>query len=101
MDSDCKKWRLFADILNDAAMFIELCIPTFIDYSLYILCVATTFKALVGTAGSSTRAALITHQAIRENIADVSAKDGSQEVFVNLFSYVFGIFLLKNLADTK
>ena len=27
MDYDCKKWRLFADVLNDLAMLIEILTP--------------------------------------------------------------------------
>lgn len=33
---------------------------------------------MVGVAGGATRAALTQHQARRNNMADVSAKDGSQ-----------------------
>lgn len=47
LDSDCKKWRLFADILNDAAMFIELLLPYFYTYSMQVLCLTSTLKALV------------------------------------------------------
>lgn len=35
-------------------------------------------QAIVGTAGGATRAALVQHQARRDNMADVAAKDGSQ-----------------------
>jgi len=35
-------------------------------------------QAVVGVAGGATRAALTQHQARRNNMADVSAKDGSQ-----------------------
>ncbi|RTG80318.1 uncharacterized protein DC041_0000993, partial [Schistosoma bovis] len=37
-------------------------------------------KSLVGVAGSATRAAIVQHQAINNNLADVSAKDGSQSL---------------------
>lgn len=36
------------------------------------------FQSIVGVAGGATRAALTQHQARRNNMADVSAKDGSQ-----------------------
>ena len=36
------------------------------------------FQSIVGVAGGATRAALTQHQARRDNMADVSAKDGSQ-----------------------
>lgn len=35
-------------------------------------------QAIVGVAGGATRAALTVHQARRDNLADISAKDGSQ-----------------------
>lgn len=35
-------------------------------------------QSLVGVAGGATRAALTLHQARRDNMADISAKDGSQ-----------------------
>ena len=35
-------------------------------------------KSIVGVSGGATRAALTLHQARRDNMADVSAKDGSQ-----------------------
>ncbi len=42
-------------------------------------------QSIVGVAGGATRAALTVHQARRDNMADISAKDGSQ--------VLFGIFL--------
>lgn len=35
-------------------------------------------QSIVGVAGGATRAALTVHQARRDNMADISAKDGSQ-----------------------
>jgi hypothetical protein len=35
-------------------------------------------KSIVGVAGGATRAAFTQHQARRDNMADVAAKDGSQ-----------------------
>lgn len=39
---------------------------------------ACLLQSLVGVAGGATRAALTVHQARRDNMADISAKDGSQ-----------------------
>lgn len=47
LDTDCKKWRFFADILNDAAMFLELLVPYISSVSLQILCITTSMKAVV------------------------------------------------------
>ncbi|XP_071577186.1 RUS family member 1 [Temnothorax nylanderi] len=99
LDGQCKKWRLFADILDDVAKGIELLVPYFSSYSVVILCVSTTMKSIVGVAGGATRTALIHHQAIQNNVADVSAKDGSQETCVNLIASFFGIFILSLFHD--
>ncbi|KAK0174933.1 hypothetical protein PV327_010637 [Microctonus hyperodae] len=101
LDAQSKKWRLFADILNDIAMGIELTLPYFSPSSItLILCVSTAMKSIVGVAGGATRAALTQHQALTNNLADVSAKDGSQETFVNLVASFVGIFILSTLQNS-
>lgn len=55
----------------------------------------------MGVAGGATRASITQHQAIKGNMADVSAKDGSQETFVNLIASIIGIFLLALISDTQ
>ncbi|KAJ4439571.1 hypothetical protein ANN_07698 [Periplaneta americana] len=69
LDGDCKKWRLFADALNDSAMALELLLPMFMEYSTYILCISTAMKSVVGVAGGATRAAITQHQdAVQDNL---------------------------------
>lgn len=99
LDGDCKKWRLVADVLNDMAMGLELLLPLLSSYSTHILCITTTMKSIVGVAGGATRAAITQHQAIRNNMADVSAKDGSQETFVNLCASLVGIIILATFNE--
>ncbi|XP_033329880.2 RUS family member 1 isoform X1 [Megalopta genalis] len=96
-DRQCKKWRLFADVLNDLAMGIELLLPYYSSYSLAILCVSMVMKSIVGVAGGATRAAITQHQALKNNSADVSAKDGSQETCVNLIASCVGILMLSTV----
>lgn len=93
LDADCKKWRLFADFLNDIAMFLELVLLAYIS-SAYVLCVTSAMKAIVGVAGGATRASITQHHAIRNNMGDVSAKDGSQETCVNLIGSFAGVMIL-------
>ncbi|CAB0001192.1 unnamed protein product [Nesidiocoris tenuis] len=102
LDMNCKRWRLFADVVNDLAMCIELIVlPFFFDSALPILCVSTALKALVGVAGGATRAAITQHQAINQNMGDVSAKDGSQETCVNLISTFLGLGLISLVSDLR
>lgn len=52
LDAYSKKWRLYADTLNDAAMCIEIALPLFKSYITFALCVSTVMKAIVGVAGT-------------------------------------------------
>ncbi|XP_040011996.1 RUS1 family protein C16orf58 homolog [Xiphias gladius] len=94
LDSEAKKWRLFADVLNDIAMFMEILAPYFPACFTLIACTAGIFKSIVGVAGGATRAALTVHQARRDNMADISAKDGSQETLVNLAGLLISLILI-------
>lgn len=99
LDSEAKKWRLFADILNDVAMFMEIAAPHFPPFFTLIVCIAGIFKSIVGVAGGATRAALTVHQSRRNNMADISAKDGSQETLVNLAGLLVSLALIPLVTD--
>ncbi|CAG9860719.1 unnamed protein product [Phyllotreta striolata] len=101
LDSDCKKWRFFADVINDMAMTVELVLPYFSQFSMHLLCLTSTMKSLVGIAGGATRASITNHQAIRDNTAEVSAKDGTQECLVNLFGSILSIYLLNVFNESN
>jgi hypothetical protein len=55
----------------------------------------------VGVAGGATRAALTQHQALKDNMADVSAKDGSQETMVNFTALLVSLVLTPAVADKQ
>ncbi|XP_036797284.1 RUS1 family protein C16orf58 homolog isoform X1 [Oncorhynchus mykiss] len=99
LDSEAKKWRLVADVLNDIAMFMEILAPNFPTCFTLIVCSAGIFKSIVGVAGGATRAALTLHQARRDNMADISAKDGSQETLVNLAGLLVSLILIPLVTD--
>nr|XP_018895982.1 PREDICTED: RUS1 family protein C16orf58 homolog [Bemisia tabaci]XP_018895983.1 PREDICTED: RUS1 family protein C16orf58 homolog [Bemisia tabaci]XP_018895985.1 PREDICTED: RUS1 family protein C16orf58 homolog [Bemisia tabaci] len=99
LDAECKAWRLMADVLNDIAMLAEMLLPYVPNYTTIILCASQSAKAIVGVAGGATRAAITQHQAIRGNMGDVSAKDGSQETCINLLASFVGIFLLTTVTN--
>jgi hypothetical protein len=81
LDADCKKYRLVADGLNDVAFFVDLLAPHFpSNCFVFLACISSLFRSIVGVAGGATRTAIVKHQARRGNLADVAAKDGSQEI---------------------
>ena len=88
LDSNCKMWRLYADVLNDISFLVDLLSPMFSkEYSIYFISLSGLLRSIVGIAGGATRSALTQHQARQNNLADVSAKDSSQVRYIlNAFS---------------
>ncbi|XP_042638896.1 RUS family member 1 [Orycteropus afer afer] len=99
LDCNAKQWRLFADILNDIAMFLEIMAPVYPVCFTVTVCTSNLAKCIVSVAGGATRAALTMHQARRNNMADVSAKDSSQETLVNLAGLLVSLLMLPLVAD--
>jgi hypothetical protein len=101
LDSNAKQWRLVADVLNDAAIFIDLLAPLLPGLFLIVMCLSSISRSIVGVAGGATRAALTQHQALKDNMADVSAKDGSQETMVNFTALLVSLVLTPAVADKQ
>ena len=85
-------WRFYADILNDLATFLALIAPFFKHLLLPLTCLSNLCSSIVSVAGGSTPTALTQHQAIAHNIDDISGRDGSQEILVNLLALIVNIF---------
>ena len=43
-DHNVKHWRIFADVLNDVAIFIELIAPSFPSAFVPLVCLSSLFK---------------------------------------------------------
>ncbi|KAM8777743.1 RUS family member 1 [Rhynchonycteris naso] len=99
LDCNAKQWRLTADILNDVAMFLEIMAPAYPACFTVTVCISNLAKCVVSVAGGATRAALTVHQARRNNMADVAAKDGSQETLVNLAGLLVSLLMLPLVSD--
>ncbi|RMZ94594.1 hypothetical protein BpHYR1_036278 [Brachionus plicatilis] len=101
LDSNSKMWRLYADILNDFSFFVDLVTPYFAkSYSIYFISFSGLLRSIVGIAGGATRSALTQHQARQNNLADVSAKDNSQETLVNLVALILNMIILSYVQNS-
>jgi hypothetical protein len=99
-----KAWRLFADITNDVALAIDLYAPRFAPSNTFVtlVCVSSVLKAWCGVSAGATRAAITAHFAVNaEDIADVAAKEGSQETAVTLLGMTLGYLFLKYASDSS
>jgi len=83
---EVKQWRLFADVINDLALTLELLSPFFASKFVFvcILCIASVCKAMCGVSAGATRIAIAKHFALKDNETDLVAKEGIQETFVTI-----------------
>lgn len=112
LDSEIRAWRLFADVANDFGLALELAAPRLSggrrNVFIIVSAVANACKAVCGVAAGATRVAVSAHFArasARGNqggggaaaVAEVAAKEGTQETAVTLLGLVLGALLAKAL----
>lgn len=92
-DSELRFWRLFADIINDIGLTVELLAPlTGPQLFVPVTCAANVCKALCGVAAGATRVSLAKHFALDgASVAEVQAKEGAQETAVTLLGLCLGL----------
>ena len=102
-DGELKFWRLFADVINDVGLTLELAAPLFGPAAfLPVTCVANVCRALCGVAAGATRVAISSHFAAvvgggGSQIALLQAKEGAQETAVTLMGLLLGLLLSSSL----
>ncbi|CAI7884615.1 unnamed protein product, partial [Closterium sp. NIES-54] len=72
-------------------MLLDLLSPLVPSAFLPLLCLGSISRAITGTASGATRAALTQHFAKRQNAADISAKEGSQETAATMAGMLAGM----------
>ena len=97
-----KEFRLIlADCINDVALTLDLIAPYFGPvYSVYILTFSTMGKTICGITAGATKGR-ITHHFSRQNgnMADLTAKESTQETLVSLVGMVGGVWVARILND--
>ncbi len=96
LDCESKRFRIVADLLNDAAILLDIVGATVVPSQLFVpcVCVASLFRAIVGVAGPATKAAVSVHQARANNVADLIRADAAQETAVNLVGVCLSMLLV-------
>jgi len=91
IEPECKYYRFLADIFNDSAMFLDVLSPALPGPAKVIaLCLSGVLRALCGVSGISAKASLSAHFARSGNLAELNAKDGSQETVISLLGMLAG-----------
>ena len=99
-DADPKRWRMVAALSMDCATLLEILSPLVPSvWVLPIASVANIGKNIGFLTASASRAALHQSLAISGNLADLTAKAGSQSLAASLVGTALGISLSPILGD--
>ncbi|KAI5462062.1 vitamin B6 photo-protection and homoeostasis-domain-containing protein [Mariannaea sp. PMI_226] len=102
IEPDAKKYRFLADLFNDTAFFLELYSPFFGSYGkIFALTIGEALRALCGVSAGASKAALSVHFAKHNNLAELNAKEASQETAVGLIGLLFGTLMVKSVEDHR
>lgn len=101
-----KEWRFLADVLNNIALTLDLGSNFLILFSkneyhyALLLAISSLFKCFCGLIAGATKARISAHFAIDDSLADITAKESTQETFVSLLGLVLGSFVTKVFGDS-
>ncbi|KAH7149112.1 vitamin B6 photo-protection and homoeostasis-domain-containing protein [Dactylonectria estremocensis] len=100
IEPDAKKFRFLADVFNDTAFFLELYSPYFGSWGkIAALTSGEALRALCGVSAGASKAALSVHFAKHDNLAELNAKEASQETAVGLVGLLVGTLLVKHVES--
>ncbi|KAL7931916.1 vitamin B6 photo-protection and homoeostasis domain-containing protein [Trichoderma chlorosporum] len=100
IEPDAKRYRFLADLFNDSAFFLELYSPYLGSWGKIVaLSTGEALRALCGVAAGASKAALSVHFARQDNLAELNAKEASQETAVGLIGLLVGTLVVKTIED--
>jgi hypothetical protein len=101
-DSYVKEFRLFADLINDVGLTLDMLAPYFgQDYFLWVSSAAGICRALCGLSAGATKSSITQHFAREGNMADLNAKEATQETLVSLMGMILGVTLASTAATSR
>ena len=102
-DRNVKEWRLFADVINDVGLTLDMIAPLAGRGSGFTVVAAlgAACKSVCGLVAGACRASITAHFALRGNLADVSAKENAQETAVSLLFMLLGTLIAQRLDESQ
>lgn len=97
--SNVKKWRLFADVINDVGITLEV-VATLVPRKLFLpmICCGNMCKALCGVAAGACNGAINLHWAKGSDISDINAKFGAQQTVSGSLGLIFAALFAKSVS---
>lgn len=100
IEPECKYYRFLADIFNDCSQFLDLLLPALpLLPKVSVMVTASVLRSLCGVAAGASKATLSAHFATNGNLAELNAKEQSQETVVSLMGMLAGTLLVKMVED--
>ncbi|KAK8086791.1 hypothetical protein PG994_001765 [Apiospora phragmitis] len=96
IEPECKFYRFAADLFNDTALLLDVLTPVLPTYpKIMALCATGILRSLCGVAAGAAKASLSAHFAKTGNLAELNAKDGSQETVITLMGMLAGSLFVR------
>jgi hypothetical protein len=100
--ADIKRWRLFADIMVDIGITLEVAAGQVAPgLFLPMICVGNMCKAICGVAAGACGGAINLHWAVGSDISDINAKFGAQHTVTGSLGLVFAALFAKSVSTVK
>lgn len=97
-DAYVLEFRLFADFINNVALTLDMMAPLVPpSWLLALMSLSTLSKTMCGMSAGATKSSITCHLALEGNMADLNAKEGTQETLVSLLGMMMGVQLAKYL----
>lgn len=101
-DAYVLEFRLFADLINDVALTLDMMAPLIPSaWLLWLMSASTLSKTMCGMSAGATKSSITCHLALEGNMADLNAKEGTQETLVSLLGMMLGVQLAKQLESLQ
>ncbi|EFJ36852.1 hypothetical protein SELMODRAFT_77235 [Selaginella moellendorffii] len=100
MDSEPKRWRIFADVLYDAGTALEIISPACPQYFLGVAGLANLAKGVAMVTARATRLPLYTAFAKEGNLSDLYAKGEAMSTLANVAGLGVGIRLASSACTS-
>jgi hypothetical protein len=98
-DTDPKRWRVVSAVAMEAACLIEILTPLASAHFLLLASVANVSKNIAFLSASASRAAIHQSFAIYQNLADITAKSGSQSILASMLGTGLGVGISAAIAN--
>lgn len=99
-DVNPKGWRLFADLLENAAFGLEMLTPAFPHHFVFIGAAAGAGRSAAALIQASTRSCFYAGFAARRNFAEVIAKGEAQGMVSKAIGIMLGIALANHIGSS-